>query len=51
LEILQGQPAYEQQCIDIRNFLEKKRINTPHLENLITNGLKLLKIETPGGTY
>jgi phenylalanine-4-hydroxylase len=47
LEILQGQPAHEQQCIDIRNFLEEKRIDSPHLENLITNGLKLLKIETP----
>jgi len=42
LEILQRHSAYQQQCNDIRLYLEKKRESLPHLEKLITNGLMLV---------
>ena len=44
LEILHSHAAYQQRCARIRTYLEKKRLNHPHLEKLITNGLKLLPL-------
>lgn len=43
LEILLQHASYQQHCDDIRAYLEKKREQQPHLEKLITNGLKLLE--------
>ena len=34
--------TYQHHCADIRAYLEKKSLHQPHLEKLITNGLKLL---------
>ncbi len=45
LEILQCHPAYQQHGKEIQAYLEKKRQRQPHLEKLITNGLKLLGTE------
>jgi phenylalanine-4-hydroxylase len=45
LEILQLHLEYQQLCRNIRAYLEEKRVHQPHLEKLITNGLKLLKLE------
>jgi len=42
LEILHGRDSYQQHSEDIRTYLEKKRLMQPHLDKLITNGLKLL---------
>ena len=47
LEILQQHPSYQQHAEEIRIYLENKREHQPHLEKLITNGLKLLKLGTP----
>jgi phenylalanine-4-hydroxylase len=43
LEILCLGTIYEKECIDIRNYLEKKSLQQPHLQKLITNGLKLIQ--------
>lgn len=43
LEILQQHVLYEPTCYEIRKYLEKKGQQHRHLENLIMNGLKLLK--------
>jgi len=45
LEILQCHPAYQQHGKEIQTYLERKRQHQPHLEKLITNGLKLLGTE------
>ena len=47
LEILEHHPSYQRHCDDLRLYLEKKREQNPHLDKLITNGLKLLKLESP----
>jgi phenylalanine-4-hydroxylase len=47
LEILEHHPSYQQHCDDLRLYLERKREQNPHLDKLITNGLKLLKLESP----
>lgn len=47
LEILELlQPTSHQKCADeIWEYLETKRLNNAHLDNLISNGLRLLKLE------
>lgn len=42
LEILEQSQGYEPLCLDIRDYLHQQRKRRPELENLITNGLKLL---------
>jgi phenylalanine-4-hydroxylase len=44
LEILQG-TSYQECFNEILEYLETKRNNNAHLDKLITNGLKLLKLE------
>jgi phenylalanine-4-hydroxylase len=44
LEVLQQHTAYQHISDDIRAYLERKRDANPHLDNLITNGLKLLEL-------
>jgi phenylalanine-4-hydroxylase len=45
LEILHCRESYQQHSEEIRTYLEQKRRHQPHLEKLITNGLKLLGTE------
>jgi phenylalanine-4-hydroxylase len=42
LEILHVRDSYQQYVHEIKTYLEKKRELQPHLENLITNGLRLV---------
>ncbi|HZB15211.1 MAG TPA: aromatic amino acid hydroxylase [Chryseolinea sp.] len=42
LEILHDKDSYQPYVHEIQTYLEKKRDRQPHLENLITNGLKLV---------
>ncbi len=44
LEILQPDSSYQEYCNEIRKYLEKKKDDAPHLEKVITNGLKLLVV-------
>lgn len=47
LEILQQRASYQNNCNQIFEYLEKKRDANAHLEQLITNGLKLLNLGKP----
>jgi len=47
LEILESAQGYEQLRADIRNYLDQQKDKKPQLENLISNGLKLLNMSEP----
>lgn len=44
LEILSANSGYEQLSADIHNYLYQQKKKKPHLENLISNGLRLLNL-------
>ena len=46
LEILQSLEFYQYESAEIRSYLEKKSRERPNLERLISNGLKLAKLES-----
>jgi phenylalanine-4-hydroxylase len=47
LEILESVQGYEQLRADIRSYLAQQKEKKPQLENLISNGLKLLNMSEP----
>ena len=46
LKILHADTLYHKESAEIKNYLEKKKNEKPHLEKLITNGLKLVNMKS-----